>query len=372
MRAYITPWRVPTMALALCLALSQADATAATQQVVLAPGIATLDAAGGGSVTLQGRISRTPDSLKRRLLIDLVPLKMEPPPDRSDPYFRAMMGYFFSDSEAVEPVSVKLGTRVLRLPPTSPEGVFSSVEALNATEVAQLRAGRALTLQSLVTKKTPLASRAPVQWVRERGLTVITDIDDTIKVTEVNNPPERDRNTFARPFFAVAGMPALYRHWQQKLGRQIHFHAVSAGPWQLHQPLREFTAAAGFPPFTWQMRPMKITDRASLDEIWDRGVGLQRAEDFKVLKITEFMQAFPQRRVVLVGDSGERDPEAYARILNRFPERVDWVLIRDVSSDPQLQTRSDKTLFEAPEQRAKLKVFVDPAELKVLPLHATP
>jgi phosphatidate phosphatase APP1 len=362
MRAYLELWRVPTTALALCLALSQAETTAATQQIVLAPGIATL----------QGRISRAPDSLKRRLLIDLVPLKMEPPPDRSDPHFRAMMGHFFSDSDALEPVSVKLGTRVLQLPPTSPEGVFSSVEALTAAEVAQLRGGRALTLQSLVTTKTPQAARAPVLWVRERGLTVITDIDDTIKVTEVNNPPARDRNTFARPFVAVAGMPALYRHWQRRLGSDIHFHAVSAGPWQLHQPLREFTAAAGFPPFTWQMRPMKITDRASFEEVWDRGVGLQRAEDYKVLKITEFMQAFPQRHVVLVGDSGERDPEAYARVLHQFPERVDWVLIRDVSSDPQLQSRGDKTLFQTPNQRAKLKVFVDAAELRALPLRATP
>lgn len=370
MRAYLEPWRLPTLALVLCLALSPAEA--ATQQVVLAPAIATLDAAGGGSITLQGRISRAPDSLKRRLLIDLLPLKMQPPPDRSDPHFRAMMGHFFSDSEALEPVSVKLGTRVLRLPPTGPEGVFSSVEALNAAELTQLRAGRALTLQSLVTKKTPQAARAPVLWVRERGLTVITDIDDTIKVTEVNKPPERDRNTFARPFVAVAGMPALYRHWQHKLGGGIHFHAVSAGPWQLHQPLREFTAAAGFPPFTWQMRPMKITDRASFEEVWDRGVGLQRAEDYKVQKITEFMQAFPQRRVVLVGDSGERDPEAYARILRQFAQRVDWVLIRDVSNDPQLRSRGDKTLFEAPEHRSKLIVFVDPAELKTLPLRASP
>ena len=370
MRASLEPRLVPTLALALCLVL--VDARAATQQVVLAPGIATLDAAGGGSVTLQGRISRAPDSLKRRLLVDLVPLKVQPPPDRSDPHFRAMMGHFFSDSEALEPVRVTLGTRVLRLPPTGPEGVFSSVETLSAAEVAQLRAGRALTLQSLVTKKTPLAARAPVVWVHERGLTVITDIDDTIKVTEVNDPPARDRNTFVRPFVAVAGMPALYRHWQQRLGRQIHFHAVSAGPWQLHQPLREFTAAAGFPPFTWQMRPMKITDRASFEEVWDRGVSLQRAEDYKVRKITEFMQAFPQRRVVLVGDSGERDPEAYARILRQFPQRVDWVLIRDVSNDPALASRSDQSLFGAPALRAKLKVFVDPATLKTLPLHAAP
>ena len=36
----------------------------------------------------------------------------------------------------------------------------------------------------------------------------------------------------------------------------------------------------------------------------------QKIQDFKVAKIRAFMTRFPQRTVVLVGDSSERDPAA--------------------------------------------------------------
>ena len=203
----------------------------------------------------------------------------------------------------------------------------------------------------------------------EVGLTVITDVDDTIKVTEVANKPERDANTFVRPFTAVPFMPELYTTWQQAYGPAIHFHVVSAGPWQLHEPIRNFTESAGFPPFTWQMRSMQITDFASLQEVLDPTVGARRREDFKVNAIREFMERFKRRYVVLVGDSGEQDPEVYARILSEYGDRVVWVLIRDVSNDPQFAQKDRKALFAKPEYASKLRVFSDPRELLSLPLN---
>ena len=37
---------------------------------------------------------------------------------------------------------------------------------------------------------------------------------------------------------------------------------------------------------------------------------------------------------VLIGDSGQRDPEIYAEIATSFPNRILAVYIRDVSTDP--------------------------------------
>jgi phosphatidate phosphatase APP1 len=80
------------------------------------------------------------------------------------------------------------------------------------------------------------------------------------------------------------------------------------------------------------------------------------------------MNRFKQRRVVLVGDSGEQDPEVYARVLSEFGDRVVWVLIRDVSNDPQLALKDRRALFARPEHATKLRVFSDPRELFSLPL----
>jgi Uncharacterized conserved protein (DUF2183) len=343
-------------------------ACASQQQVAFAPSFATVTTGGAGVILIQGRISKAPDSLKRKWIIDYFPLNIKPDPDRNDPLFRDRAGRFWSDSDIIEQVSVELGSRMLELPATDSGGYFTMQVPVTSDEVAQLKREGAISFQSVTTEKTPVASRGVAVLVSEVGLTVITDVDDTIKVTEVTNKPERDANTFVRPFRPVQFMPELYAGWQQAYGPGIHFHVVSAAPWQLHEPIRKFTESAGFPTFTWHMRSMKITDSYSLKEALDPDVGASRREEFKVEAIREFMNRFKQRRVVLVGDSGEQDPEVYARVLSEFGDRVVWVLIRDVSNDPQLALKNRRALFARPEHATKLRVFSDPRELFSLPL----
>ncbi|TVR27681.1 MAG: DUF2183 domain-containing protein [Balneolaceae bacterium] len=39
---------------------------------------------------------------------------------------------------------------------------------------------------------------------------------------------------------------------------------------------------------------------------------------------------------ILVGDSGERDPEVYREIANRYPDQIKEIIIRDVINDRQI------------------------------------
>src|SRR6185503_18057151 len=85
--------------------------------------------------------------------------------------------------------------------------------------------------------------KGKVNLVGSRGLSVVSDIDDTIKVTEV--PADKDvvlKNTFCRPFVALSDMVERYRDLDDAA-----FHYVSGGPCQLYEPLSEFIASAGFP-----------------------------------------------------------------------------------------------------------------------------
>ena len=123
-------------------------------------------------------------------------------------------------------MSVKIGSRVLVLPATDSGGYFTILVPLTSDEVSQLVKEPSISFQSLATAKTPVASRGAALLVPDVGVTVITDVDDTIKVTEVANKPERDANTFVRPFTAVPFMPELYTTWQQAYGPAIHFHAA--------------------------------------------------------------------------------------------------------------------------------------------------
>jgi phosphatidate phosphatase APP1 len=68
---------------------------------------------------------------------------------------------------------------------------------------------------------------------------------------------------------------------------------------------------------------------------------------------------FPERRFVLVGDSGEKDPEVYSKLAARFPERVVAILIREVSGRDL-----DTSRFEPPlPESVVLCVFRSPSEL---------
>ena len=42
------------------------------------------------------------------------------------------------------------------------------------------------------------------------------------------------------------------------------------------------------------------------------------------------MSRFPERRFILVGDSGEHDPEIFHQLRGRFGDQVEEIWIRDV------------------------------------------
>jgi phosphatidate phosphatase APP1 len=338
------------------------DGPAAKQEVVFFPSVASVADGKQWLLTLQGRV-HTPakHSAVRQKLIDVLALRLHA--DKNDQLYRERAAYFVSDSSRNTRVSVTLGNRVIALSPSNAAGYFSTDIVLSDAEATQLAQDGMIAFASMPTAANPQRFDGAVRLVPETGVTVITDIDDTIKVTHILDAKEKEANTFMRPFVAVPGMAELYRSWQQALGDRVHFHVVSAGPWQFNEPLRQFFAQAGFPAFTWDMRSIDIGGNIVVD-LREASPAPQKIQDFKVAKIRAFMARFPQRSVVLVGDSGERDPEVYAAILAAFPQRVQAVYLRDVTNQDHKHERYQR-LFPG-DAAQKLQVFRDPAALPPL------
>jgi len=161
-----------------------------------------------------------------------------------------------------------------------------------------------------------------VHLVESSGLSVISDIDDTVKFTNVADRRELLRNTLLREFAAVEGMPDVYRRWRRA---GIDFHYVSSSPWQLSDCLCRFLGAAGLPAGSMHLKLFRLKDSTPLGRLPSRKRGKRRV-------IEKILGDFPERRFVLVGDSGERDPEIYAAVARRRPEQVAGILIREVSA----------------------------------------
>jgi phosphatidate phosphatase APP1 len=80
------------------------------------------------------------------------------------------------------------------------------------------------------------------------------------------------------------------------------------------------------PAGTMHLRNFRLRDQL-LKKLIIRRQGKRRA-------IQKLLSCFPQREFVLVGDSGEKDPEIYLKICKRYPGRIKGLFIRDLEHRP--------------------------------------
>jgi phosphatidate phosphatase APP1 len=163
---------------------------------------------------------------------------------------------------------------------------------------------------------TPVQVRVPAAAAR---FGVISDIDDTLLETGVQRLGQMVRQTVTgsaltrTPF---AGAPELYR--DLAAGTNPMFY-VSSSPWNLHAFLLAFLRHREFP-----LGPVLLRDL----------LGSDGGREPKHGRIREILDLHPGLRFVLLGDSGEKDPQIYADIVREYPDRILAVYIREVRLDP--------------------------------------
>jgi Uncharacterized conserved protein (DUF2183) len=189
-----------------------------------------------------------------------------------------------------------------------------------------------------------------VRLIEPTGLSVISDIDDTIKVTEIPAGSKVVvKNTFFRDFVAAPGMAEMYQGLNAS-----PFHYVSGGPWQLYEPLSQFLSSerAGFPEGSFHMRTVRknLVSADTWEDLEDLVTNKNATMELKLSYIREIMQRFKDRHFILIGDSGEKDPEVYRQIKDQFKERVREIRIRDIVNDREKNPSrlEGMTIIEAP------------------------
>jgi phosphatidate phosphatase APP1 len=173
-------------------------------------------------------------------------------------------------------------------------------------------------------------------------LGLISDIDDTILVSEVLSKRRLLSNSLMTPAeqrSAVPGLAALYRQIAAKnpAPESAPIFYVSGSPRQLTDNLRRFLAAGEFPRGVLQLKEIST----------ERGDSLLDTPAFKHARIDKILAAFPGVKFMLIGDDGEKDPEIFAAVAEKYPERVEGVWIRRVHTDPlRLRFPGQKDLAE--------------------------
>ncbi len=156
---------------------------------------------------------------------------------------------------------------------------------------------------------------------------VISDIDDTVLQTDATNLLRMARVTFLRnactrlPFEGIAG---FYRALQQGTAPEAFnpIFYVSSSPWNLYDLLVDFMEVHAIPAGPLFLRDFDFSLRALV---------ASGHHHHKLDQIDRLLTAYPTLPFVLIGDSGQQDPEIYFEAVRRYPGRIRAIYIRDVS-----------------------------------------
>jgi phosphatidate phosphatase APP1 len=169
----------------------------------------------------------------------------------------------------------------------------------------------------------PARATGQVLVPRDPQYAVISDLDDTVLRSNATSLWQMARLTLLHnahtrlPFEGVAGFyQALQRGRDGEACNPVFY--VSNSPWNLYDLLEDFLDLQGIP-----RGPLLLRD-------WSLRT-LKAGEGHKLAAIEALLGCYPGVPVVLVGDSGERDPEIYRRVALRHPGRVLAVYVRDVA-----------------------------------------
>lgn len=99
---------------------------------------------------------------------------------------------------------------------------------------------------------------------------------------------------------------------------------VSSSPWNLYDLLQDFFHIEELPNGPLFLRDFGITP----EQFIVGGHGSHKRE-----AIDELLETHPELPFLLIGDSGQEDPEIYAAVARDHPERILVVYIRDVTTE---------------------------------------
>jgi hypothetical protein len=117
--------------------------------------------------------------------------------------------------------------------PTSPEGDFDVFVPIANASGGLLAGNETDQLQRLnVYAHGATLGNATAYLVPPTGFTVVSDIDDILRITQIYIPAAGLNNSFAKPYVPWLNMPDIYANWSKSIPT-MHFHYLTTTPGKL-------------------------------------------------------------------------------------------------------------------------------------------
>ncbi len=119
--------------------------------------------------------------------------------------FKERAFLFLTDHGCHGSVGIRLGNKTYPLGQTRDDGRFSGKIRFNRAELDSQYSSDILPFQAVLAQGDSRVFSGEIHLIRSTGVTVVCDVDDTIKISQVTNQHLLAKNMFCEPFRPVTG-----------------------------------------------------------------------------------------------------------------------------------------------------------------------
>ncbi len=174
---------------------------------------------------------------------------------------------------------------------------------------------------------------------------VISDIDDTILVSHATNKWKK--------FLTLLRYGALQRQqveamneFFQHIDKHYGFIYLSNSEMNLYPLIKNFLYKHKFP-----KGPLFLREHMSIAQVFSGRYRYFQTKHHKLYTLELLMRSFPNKKFILVGDSGQKDAEIYFTIAKEFRDQIEKVYIREITGE-----RRRKKLLKIQEELGEIGI----------------
>ncbi len=190
---------------------------------------------------------------------------------------------------------------------------------------------------------------------------IVSDVDDTIVKTYVTDKKKLIGAVLlknAHQLEPVVGASDAYQ--RAKTSGVTGYFYLSGSPQNFYLRIQSYLAHNKFP-----AGPLLLKNLGDDN--------MTKQQGYKVERLEGLLQALPSMRIVVIGDSGEHDPEIYAELRKKHPERVVGIVIRKTPGSNVAASRfAGMTTFDDayPDDAVIARLLAPPLPTAPVPAHA--
>lgn len=191
-------------------------------------------------------------------------------------------------------------------------------------------------MEPYTSKQIKPSFQAPIIIPTNPKFGIISDIDDTVIKTDVKNLFKLAKNTLLGNAQSKEVFEGAAKFYQALTAKQNPIFYLSSSPWNLYDTILQVFEINDLP-----IGPLILRDWGiSKNEILPT-----HNKKYKLAEISRVLDINYDLKFILIGDSGQEDPEIYSEIVDKYPDRILAVYIRDVSNlkrDAEVKALAEK------------------------------